>query len=112
MKSYWKGNESLQKTFWLLYILGSLAIALCISLLVLFAGVVTAFPMYAIAFLSFLLVLLINPYYIFCWVSVWRSSNKASSIYVNRGVKALVLIHVAFFAYNLTLLPELFSRVI
>jgi hypothetical protein len=110
LKSYWNGNESLQKTFWFLYVFGSIVTAIAISLLVLLVGVIIDFPTYTFAFLSFLLVLLLNPFYLFCWVSVWRSSNNASSIYINRGVKIFIVIHIAFFTYNLNLIPELFTR--
>ncbi len=107
MISYWNGNQSLLKTFWLLFIFGSIAIAVCISLLVLFAGVFFGFPAYSLAFISFLLFLLLNPFYIFCWVSVWRSSNNVKSIFLNLGVKIIVTIHIAYFSYSLSIIPEL-----
>jgi hypothetical protein len=111
VKSYWNGSESIAKSFWLLYILGSVAIAISTSLLILLAGVVIDFPTYTFAFLIFLLLLLLNPFYVFCWVAVWRSSNKVKSIFINLGVKAIVVIHVMYFGYNLTLIPELLSIV-
>jgi hypothetical protein len=110
VKSYWNGNEPIVKSFWLLYILGSVAIAISISLLILLAGVIIDFPPYTLALLVFLLLLLLNPVYVFCWVAVWRSSNKVKSIFINRGVKAIVIIHVMYFSYNLTLIPELIFR--
>ena len=111
MKSYWNGSESIVKSFWLLYMLGSVAIAISISSLILLAGVIIHFPTYTLAFLIFLLLLLLNPFYVFCWVAVWRSSNNVESNLINRGVKAIVVIHVMYFGYNLILIPELLSRV-
>ncbi len=112
VKSYWNGSESLVKTFWLLYVFGSIAIAICFSLLTWVVGVIIDFPPYSIAFLVFLLLLLLNPFYIFCWVCMWRSSNNAKSIYSNRGMKLLVAIHAVYFAYNLGVIPEIYTKVV
>jgi len=110
VKSYWNGSESIVKTFWLLYVFGSIATAICSGLLIWFVGVIIDFPAsYSIAFLAFLLLLFLNPFYIYCWVCLWRSSNNAKSIYSNRGVKILVVIHAVYFAYNLGVIPEIYK---
>ena len=103
MKKYWNGDQSLMNAFWLIWILGSLAIAIAASILVYLIGLIafSSYSFLSISFLTFLLLILFNPYYIFCWVSVWRCSKNTSFQYLTLPTKFLVLIHASSVIYNL-----------
>ncbi len=105
MEEYWQGKRSLAKTFWLLWIAGSLAVSSVAAAFV-YAFAFISFPIFmlpsaSLAFLTFLLLILFNPYYIVCWVATWRATRNTSNQATAVSVKFLVLIHMAYVAYSL-----------
>ncbi|MDH5485758.1 MAG: hypothetical protein OEY43_11035, partial [Gammaproteobacteria bacterium] len=63
-----------------------------------------------LALVTLLILLLFNPYYIFCWVAIWRSSNNIQVKLYNWGAKALVLAHAASITYDLMRIPEITGK--
>ena len=112
MSSYWKGTESLTRTFWLLYVLGSLSITFSISVSILLIGELVRFPTQSIAFLAFILLLSLNPYYLYCWVSVWRSAKNSESPIIEYLVKAVIAVHVVYFLYWVSVVPEMLNKMV
>jgi hypothetical protein len=107
MKTYWNGEEPLGKTFWRICVLGSLATTLAGSTIAFITGYLLHVSSTQLAIVTFLILLLFNPYYIFCWVAVWRSSSNTKIKLHNWGAKALVMAHAASIAYDLTRIPEI-----
>lgn len=110
MKKYWNGDESLGKTFWLLWVAGSLAFAISGGILAFLGGLIVSISGFQLAFVTFLLLLLFNPYYIMCWVSVWRSTKNTNVQLLGIGAKALVGLHAMSVLYNLTSIHELTNK--
>ena len=102
MKEYWYGDQPLIKTFWLLWVGGSLMFAFLGAAFVFASGLIFQFPSASAALLTFLLLALFNPYYIFCWVSTWRATKNTSFRVAEVGVKLLVVIHVTYVIYSFT----------
>lgn len=101
MGSYWKGEKSVTKTFWLLWVFGSLAITIILSLFAYLLHYIIPFPTAGLSVVVFLFLILFNPYYIFCWVSVWRSTKNSTNSLLQLLVKFIVASHIASTAYNL-----------
>jgi len=110
MKKYWNGDESLKKTFWYVCILGSLVTTITGGAIALIAGYLMHVPGVQLAIVTILILLLFNPYYIFCWVSVWRSSSNIKTKLYNWGTKALVIAHVASITYDLSRIQEITTK--
>lgn len=109
MGSYWEGDKSLGRAFWIIWFAGSFGMAAVPSLLVYLAGggVYILFPFFNVdalalfPFIIFVYILVYNPYYIYCWVSVWRCSENSKSQYLIFSVKVLVALHAIFTIYNI-----------
>lgn len=110
MKKYWNGEESLNKTFWLLWVIGSLVIAIAGALIAFLGSLIAPVSGFQLAFITFLLLLFFNPYYIMCWVSVWRSTKNTKIQLFILGAKALVVLHAISVLYNLSSIPEITSK--
>ena len=108
---YWNGKKPLLNTFWLLWVLGSIGITISVSLFVYLIGLMFSLPTASLALLAFLFLILFNPFYLYCWVSVWRSSNHVKLPIIKFGTKGLVIIHVISTTYGLTFLPEFIGTV-
>ena len=109
IRKYWNGEESLSKTFWLVWVAGSFLIAFVLSVLVYVISELLSFPGTQLAIVAFILLLLFNPYYLFCWVSVWRSSKNTDTGYYKWGVKLLVVMHVVSLSYDLVRMSEVLT---
>tara|TARA_R110002074_G_scaffold121769_2_gene256232 strand:- start:106 stop:444 length:339 start_codon:yes stop_codon:yes gene_type:complete len=101
MKNYWQGDESLAKTFWLVWVAGALFLSLAGAAVTIPISLAFGLSPYSLALLVFLILLFHNPYYIFCWVANWRSTKNTSLKSTAIGVKILVLAHIAYVTYNL-----------
>jgi len=99
MKKYFQGEESLAKTIWLFWVVGSLVLAILGSVLVYVAGLIFQFPSTQTAFITFLILILFNPYYIVCWVAAWRSTQNTTFQAAAIGVKLLIAFHIAYVMY-------------
>jgi hypothetical protein len=110
MKNYWEGNQSLPKTFWLAWIAGSLLIAVILASLVYVAGALLRFPSASMAITTFIILVLFNPYYLFCWVANWRASTKSQNIPVKIIVRALVVSHAGYVFYTLLTLNHVLEN--
>ena len=106
MKKYWQGNQSLVKTFWLLWVAGSLIIAVIGAILVYAFGLIFHLPPASMAFFTFLILVLFNPYYIVCWVAMWRATKNSSSQVVAVSIKFLVVTHIAYVIYSLIVISN------
>ena len=101
MRKYWQGNQSLAKTFWLLWIVGSLAVSSIGAAFVYAFGLLFGLPSASLAFLAFISLVLFNPYYIVCWVATWRATKNTSIQAVEVSAKLLVIIHITYVIYSL-----------
>jgi len=110
MKKYWDGEESLSKSFWLLWVAGSLFFAIAGAALAFLGSFVASVSGFQLAFVTFLLLLFFNPYYILCWVSVWRSTKNTKIKLFNYGAKALVVLHAVSVILNISNVSEFTSR--
>ncbi len=100
MTRYWKGDKSIWKTALLLWLGGTITISLIGAILAGIGATSLGYPPYQIAFFSFMILSLINPFFVFAWVSVWRSAgnNKRPVLVTFRG---MVAAHIVFVAYCL-----------
>jgi len=109
MKEYWNGNNSISKTFWYAWVIGSVAIAFAFGLIAFLAGYLFSVSSIQLAIATFIFLLLINPYYIFCWVALWRSSKNTENKAIHILTKALVIAHAGIVIYNITSIQEITS---
>ena len=107
MKKYFQGEESLAKTIWLFWVAGSLILAILGSVVVYAAGFIFQFPSNQIAFITFLSLMLFNPYYVVCWIAAWRATQNTTFQAAAIGVKVLVAFHVAYVISGLLHINEL-----
>ena len=110
MKEYWNGNNSLSKTFWYAWVIGSLVSAFVIALIAFLAGYIFSVSSIQLAIATFIFLLLFNPYYIFCWVAMWRSSKNTETKAIQILAKALVVAHVAIVVYDIASIQEITSK--
>lgn len=101
MKEYWIGTKPLWKAFWLLWVAGALITAIAFGLIALAIGPLLSISTIHLSFVVFLFLLLLNPYYLFCWVCVWRCSPNTNNQYWAYAAKGLVLVHIGIFALNI-----------
>ena len=100
MKKYFSGEESLAKTFWLFWIGGSLVLSILGTVLVSASGLIFHIPLAQLAFITFLLLVLFNPYYIVCWLATWRATKNTANQAAAISAKLLVVIHIAYVIYS------------
>ena len=110
MKNIWQGNLPLVKTFWLIYVIGSLLIPLIISAIIFLGLPLFGIAPYQLSIAVFFILIMFNPYYIFCWVSVWRSSSKSENMAANYLSKTVVLAHVVYVISGLFVLKDLLKN--
>ena len=101
MDSYWKGEKSLTKTFWFLWVFGSLAMAVTLSLFAYLLRFIIPFPTTELSLVVFLFLILFNPYYIFCWVAVWRSTKNSANQLLQLSVKVIIVSHILSIVYGI-----------
>ncbi len=100
MIDYWKGQKSVASSILILWLLGSVGINALISVLVYLIGVLLSFPSAQFAIVTLVLLFLFNPYYIFCWISVWKSTIREEKTAIKIGARAMVSLHVATVTYG------------
>jgi len=110
VNNYWNGEKSLANTFWLLWVFGSIITPFLIGIITIIISAVVYFPSMQLGLTTFIFMLLFNPYYIFCWVSVWRSASQSKSIILNVSAKILVVLHICAVLYTLAMIPELAKK--
>jgi len=101
MKEYWNGNKPLWKAFWLIWLLGTIAIPTVIS-----GAIFIVAPFYSVSAVqlsiaTYLFLFIFNPYFIYCWVSVWRCSKNTNYGALTYLAKAIVLMHITLFTFNI-----------
>jgi len=100
MKKYFHGEESLAKTFWLFWVAGSLVLSVLGTVLVSVSGLIFHFPSAQLALITFLLLVLFNPYYIVCWLATWRSTKNTAIQAAAISAKLLIVIHIGYVIYS------------
>ena len=92
---FWRGERRLWQAFWLLWVAGSLLLAALAGLLALLAGMPAALAAEQRILLVMLKVVSFNPWYLYCWVAVWRCAVNCSSRGWTFIARLLVLLQAA-----------------
>ena len=103
-KEYWQGSKPLWKSFWLIYILGAFIVPIAIALVTFTVAPVFQVSSIQLSALVSLLLFLFNPYYIYSWVSVWRSTRNTSKQIYGYMAKIIVLLHIIYFSFSIIML--------
>jgi len=111
MKEYWKGNKPLWKAFWLIWVLGALAIPTAITIPIFIIAPFFQISAIQLSIATYIFLFIFNPYFIFCWVSVWRCSKNAKALSTSYIAKAFVSLHMTFFSFNIYSLITNFEAV-
>lgn len=94
MKDYWNGNKPLWKAFWLIWLLGTLAISTIISGAIFIVAQFYSVSAVQLSITTYLFLFIFNPYFFYCWVSVWRCSKNTNHSTLAYLTKAVVLMHI------------------
>lgn len=111
MKDYWNGSKPLWKAFWLIWVLGSIAIPTFICAAIFIVASFYSVSVIQLYITIYVVLFMFNPYFIFCWVSVWRCSKNASLKALNYLAKAGVSMHILFLSFNIYTLYVNFEHV-
>lgn len=106
LRNYWKGEKSLAKSFWLIYVIGSLVTLAAYCFVGMAAALAFSVSIYSAILIALVVFGLFNPYYFFSWISVWRCSKNSDLSVLAFGAKGLVVIHMIFYLYYLSIIPE------
>jgi hypothetical protein len=107
---YWRGEESLGRSFWLAYVMGSIVILVLGLVIVAVVGFLLGVPIYSLILIIFLFIGIFNPYYFFGWISVWRCSKNSEKLILATGAKGVVLAHVVTYMYFVAGVPEMVTE--
>ncbi len=111
MKEYWKGNKPLWKAFWLIWVLGAIAIPTVITIPIYIFAPFYQVSAIQLSIATYIFLFIFNPYFIFSWVAVWRCSKNTNAITANYIAKVLVSLHIAFFTFNIYTIISSFEAV-
>jgi len=90
LAKYWNGQGSARDAVWYVWILPGLLIPFVLALLTVAVGLAFRIPAYQLPVIVFILLLFLNPYYLFAWVSVWRCSVNCESVVARVVIRLLV----------------------
>ena len=91
-RNYWSGLEPLGKTFWRVYIHAAF-INFVFFFFWLGLVVVAAHATFPLGIYIFAWLIVANPYFIYCWVAVWRAgTNSGATLWPNMA-KVVVILH-------------------
>ena len=85
MGSYWKGEKSLTKTFWFLWVFGSLAIAVTLSLFAYLLRFIIPFPTTELSLVVFLFLIL------FLNLAAFHPQERRKSVTVKQGAENTIV---------------------
>jgi hypothetical protein len=93
-RNYWSGLEPLGKTFWRVYVH---AVFINFVFFIFWLGlvVVASHATFPLGIYSLAWLIVANPYFIYCWVSVWRTSVKSGGGLWSNLARVVVILHAA-----------------
>jgi hypothetical protein len=98
---FWRGERKLWQAFWLLWAGVSILFAVLAGLFAHFAGVPASLADGQRALVVVLMTVSFNPWYLYCWVVVWRCAPNSGWRGWMLLVRVLVLLQVADISHAL-----------